>query len=292
MPPDGDTGWGVPRFDAHRARELRILEDGWTAPEQEIAPNRRTPQAGKRNGKGVGALPSDVERIVEWIRAQVAAAGKSAGVVGLSGGIDSATVAALAKRALGDSAYGVILPCESDPQDAEDAKLLASAIGMTYRTVDLTQTYLQLRETLQLPKDASRLALANIKPRLRMIAVYAEAALHNALVLGTGNRAELEIGYFTKFGDGGVDLEPIGGYLKREVRQLARELGVPAHVIERQPSAGLWEGQTDETEMGMSYAELDEYLATGKGSPVVSGLVETLRQQSAHKRRPPLIFPR
>ena len=237
-------------------------------------------------------MPSDVERIVEWIRAQVAAAGKSAGVVGLSGGIDSATVAALAKRALGDSAYGVILPCESDPQDAEDAKLLASAIGMTYRTVDLTQTYLQLRETLQLPKDASRLALANIKPRLRMIAVYAEAALHNALVLGTGNRAELEIGYFTKFGDGGVDLEPIGGYLKREVRQLARELGVPAHVIERQPSAGLWEGQTDETEMGMSYAELDEYLATGKGSPVVSGLVETLRQQSAHKRRPPLIFPR
>jgi len=237
-------------------------------------------------------LPSDVERVTEWIRAQVAEAGRIAAVVGLSGGIDSATVAALAKRALGDEVYGVIMPCDSDPADAEDARLLAETLGMTHRTVDLGPVLQVLRDQLALPPNMPRLALANIKPRLRMITLYAEAAAHNALVLGTGNRSELEIGYFTKYGDGGVDLLPIGSFLKHEVRQLARDLGVPARIIDRQPSAGLWEGQTDESEMGMTYQELDTYLASGEGSPVVAGLVETMRKASEHKRRLAPVFPR
>jgi len=237
-------------------------------------------------------LASDVDRLVEWMRQQVAEAGRTGAVVGLSGGIDSATVAALAKRAFGDEAHGVIMPCDSDPQDAEDARLLAQTIDLTYRTVDLAPALATLREQLELPPNAPRLAIANIKPRLRMIALYAEAALHNALVLGTGNRSELEIGYFTKYGDGGVDLLPIGGFLKHEVRQLARDLGVPQRIIDRPPSAGLWEGQTDETEMGMTYQELDTYLASGEGSPVIAGLVETMRQASRHKRRLPPIGPR
>jgi NAD+ synthase len=237
-------------------------------------------------------LPTEVERIVDWLRTQAAAAGKSAAVVGLSGGIDSATVAALAKRAFGDQAFGVIMPCESDPRDAEDARLLADSIGLPYRTVDLTPVYLLLRETLGLADGAPRLVMGNLKPRLRMTTLYAEAALRGALVLGTGNRSELEIGYFTKYGDGGVDLLPIGAFLKREVRELARQLGVPQRIIDRQPSAGLWEGQTDETEMGMSYGELDDFLATGQASPVVAGLVDNLRGMSEHKRRLAPIFPR
>ena len=240
----------------------------------------------------MGSLPSDVERLTDWIRAQVAEAGRTAAVVGLSGGLDSATVAALAKRALGSEAYGVIMPCDSNPADAEDARLVAEALGMNYRTVDLGPVLQVLREQLALPSNLPRLAVANLKPRLRMITLYAEAAAHNALVLGTGNRSELEIGYFTKYGDGGVDLLPIGGYLKHEVRALARELGVPTRIIDRQPSAGLWEGQTDESEMGMTYQELDTYLASGEGSPVVAGLVESMRRASQHKRSLPPVFPR
>ncbi len=237
-------------------------------------------------------MPSDVERLSEWIRAHVAEAGRTAAVVGLSGGIDSATVAALAKRALGDEVYGVIMPCESDPADAEDARVAAEALGVSYRVVDLGPAFQVLREQLALPPNMPRLAIANLKPRLRMITLYAEAAWRNALVLGTGNRSELEIGYFTKYGDGGVDLLPIGGFLKHEVRALARELGVPARIVDRQPSAGLWEGQTDESEMGMTYQELDAYLASGEGSPVVAGLAETMRRASTHKRNLPPIFPR
>jgi NAD+ synthase len=181
----------------------------------------------------VGLLPSDVERLSEWIRAQVAEAGRVAAVVGLSGGIDSATVAALAKRALGDEVYGVIMPCESDPADAEDARLAAEALNVSYRVVDLGPVFQVLRAQLELPPNLPRLAVANLKPRLRMITLYAEAAARNALVLGTGNRSELEIGYFTKYGDGGVDLLPLGGLVKTEVRALAADLGVPRPILDK-----------------------------------------------------------
>ena len=128
--------------------------------------------------------------------------------------------------------------------------------------------------------------LANVKPRLRMTTLYFVANTLNYMVAGTGNRSELAIGYFTKFGDGGVDLLPIGDLLKSEVRAAAKELGVPEPVIDKAPSAGLWRGQTDETEMGFSYAELEKYLKTGAEtvSPAMAMRIERLMRTSEHKR--------
>lgn len=237
-------------------------------------------------------MAADVDRIVEWLQREVAAAGCQGVVVGLSGGIDSATVAALAQRAFPESAFGLIMPCESAPQDAEDARLAAEQIGIPHREVDLTPVFRAMLEAFGGGDEIPRMVRSNVKPRLRMTTLYAEAQLRQSLVLGTGNRAEIEIGYYTKYGDGGVDLLPIGQYLKREVRELARELGVPEKIIERQPSAGLWEGQTDEGEMGLTYAELDHYLATGEGTPIAQGLVDELHRRSEHKRRLPKTFQR
>jgi NAD+ synthase len=133
--------------------------------------------------------------------------------------------------------------------------------------------------------------LANIKPRLRMTTLYFIANSINYLVAGTGNRSELAIGYFTKYGDGGVDLLPIGHLLKREVREMAKELGVPERVIARPPGAGLWPGQLDEEEMGFTYAELERYLEEGPQavSPALAVRIERLTRSSDHKRAMPPI---
>src|SRR5688500_18658323 len=132
----------------------------------------------------------------------------------------------------------------------------------------------------------ARLPLANVKPRLRMTTLYYVANTLNYLVAGTGNLSELSIGYFTKYGDGGVDLLPIGDLQKSEVRAAAQELGVPDSVIDKAPSAGLWLGQTDEAEMGFTYAELENYLTTGAGmvSPALAMRIERLMRTSEHKR--------
>jgi NAD+ synthase len=132
----------------------------------------------------------------------------------------------------------------------------------------------------------ARVPMANVKPRMRMATLYYVANTLNYMVAGTGNRSELSIGYFTKYGDGGVDLLPIGELLKSEVRAMARELGVPEPVIEKAPSAGLWLGQTDEAEMGFTYAELENYLTKGPQtvSPALAMRIERLIRASEHKR--------
>jgi NAD+ synthase len=135
----------------------------------------------------------------------------------------------------------------------------------------------------------SRLACANIKPRLRMASLYAFANLHDYRVLGTGNRSELVVGYFTKYGDGGVDLLPLGSLTKTEVRQLARHLDVPRRIIAKPPSAGLWAGQSDEGEMGLTYDDLDAYLS-GRETAAAAA-IEAMNVASAHKRELPLIAP-
>jgi NAD+ synthase len=139
---------------------------------------------------------------------------------------------------------------------------------------------------------ASRLAQANIKPRLRMATLYYVANRLGYLVAGTGNRSEIAIGYYTKYGDGGVDLLPLGSLVKSEVRALARDLGVPAPIIEKAPSAGLWLGQTDEGEMGFTYDELDDYLRRGPESvaPAMAMRIERLTRASEHKRNLPPVF--
>ncbi|HEY5388823.1 MAG TPA: NAD(+) synthase [Thermoleophilia bacterium] len=230
-----------------------------------------------------------------WIGAEVTAGGGSGAVFGLSGGIDSAVVAALAKQAFPHHALGVVMPCHSDPQDAADGALVAHHFGVAVTTVDLGPVYDLLLQTLaasnaDLPE--SRLVTANLKPRLRMTTLYAFANQLGYRVLGTGNRSEIAVGYYTKYGDGGADLLPLGSLVKSEVRELARALGVPARVIDKPPSAGLWAAQTDEGEMGLTYEELDAYLLTGAASPAVKAQVDAMHAASAHKRALPKIAPK
>jgi len=235
------------------------------------------------------------DRIAQWLREQLAAAGADGFVVGLSGGVDSATAAALAVRAVGpERVLAALMPCHSQPEDARLARKVTETLGIPTVTVDLTGVYDVLMAAL--PPSDHPLAAANIKPRLRMITLYYLAQSHNYLVLGSGNRTELEVGYFTKYGDGGVDLLPLGGLYKTQVWELARELGVPQEVIERPPTAGLWPGQTDEGEMGITYRELDGVLQaieaedTTRIDPAVLKKVQEMITRSAHKRAMPPVF--
>ncbi|MDI6893068.1 MAG: NAD(+) synthase [Bacillota bacterium] len=229
------------------------------------------------------------EHLVRWIREQVEESGTRGTVVGLSGGVDSATVAALCRRAFPQAAHTLILPCESDPADLQDADLVAGALGLQPVTIPLDEPYRALRATLPAggPPERHRLALANLKPRLRMIALYYYANTYNLLVVGTGNLSELHVGYFTKYGDGGVDILPLAGLVKSQVRELARHLGVPEPIISKPPTAGLWPGQTDEGEMGLSYSDLDRYLLTGEAAVDVRRCIERMHLVSEHKRRLP-----
>jgi NAD+ synthase len=208
-------------------------------------------------------------------------------VFGLSGGIDSGVVACLAKKALGDRTLGLILPCHSLKKDIEDAYRISRQLDLAVKEIDLGKIYDFLIKAL--PTDGP-LARANIGPRLRMIVLYYFANLKDYLVAGTGNKSEIMVGYFTKYGDGGVDILPIGDLLKSEVRQMARYLGIPEDIITKPPSAGLWKGQTDEEEMGISYEELDTLLWNmdlGKGPTSSSDRMEKINSmigKSAHKR--------
>ena len=232
--------------------------------------------------------------IAFWIRDQVESSGFNGVIVGLSGGIDSATVVGLAARGLGsDRVLGAIMPTHSHPLDVEHAHLVADAFNIETLTVDLSDPFDRLIAILP---TGNQLATANLKPRLRMLTLYHLANTRSLMVIGTGNRSELMVGYFTKYGDGGVDLLPLGSLYKRDVRAIAREIGVPAPIIEKPPSAGLWAGQTDETEMGITYEELDGVLSamdhgdTGSFPPELVAKVERMIAGSAHKRRPAPIF--
>jgi NAD+ synthase len=236
-----------------------------------------------------------VDYIVDWVRQKVQDAGLKHAVLGLSGGIDSALVAALCKRALGDDAViGVIMPCHSNPQDRADALRMANLLGIETIEVTLDDVFDALLRILPPGDDLAR---ANLKPRLRMLTLYYIANSRGGLVVGTGNRDEIAVGYFTKYGDGGVDILPIGSLSKRQVRQVADFLGVPEDIIEKPPSAGLWPGQTDEDEMGITYDQLDAAVAVLEGDTTVqveSGILDKVRQMhaaSAHKRELPPICP-
>jgi NAD+ synthase len=231
------------------------------------------------------------DAIAAWLREELDEAGSQGFVLGLSGGVDSATAAALAVRAVGsDRVMGVLMPCESAPEDSRLARLVAQTFSIATVTVELTRCFRELMSAL--PPSDHRLARHNVKPRLRMSALYYLAAANRLLVLGSGNKTELAVGYFTKYGDGGVDLLPLGDLSKTQVWQLARDLGVPREVVERPPSAGLWPGQTDEGEMGITYSELDRILSAisaGDSSQIGEAKlqkVEMMMRQSEHKRAP------
>jgi len=246
------------------------------------------------------------EQIIGWMRRELSSSGARGFVVGLSGGLDSAVVVRLAQLAAPDHVVAAILPCYSDPEDERDAALVAAHFSLPTVRVDLSDAYDAAIAAVQpavqalagqalqaKPPDpsAARRPLANVKPRLRMTALYFLANSLGYLVAGTGNRSEQAIGYFTKHGDGGSDLLPLGGLVKSEVRALARELNVPAAIAERTPSAGLWLGQTDEQEMGFTYADLERYLEEGPQgvSPALAMKMERLIRASEHKRALPPI---
>ena len=222
-------------------------------------------------------------------------AGRKRVVIGLSGGIDSSVVATLAVRALGrEHVHTLFLPDVSTPlEDFEHARLMAKTLDISYDTIDLSP---MIHTITNICGEMDEISLGNVKARLRMMFLYQVANTSDALVCGTSNKTELLIGYYTKYGDGGVDLLPLGGLYKTQVWELARELGVPQEVIDRPPTAGLWPGQTDEGEMGITYRELDRVLrAIAAGDtegiePDTLNKVQEMIRRSAHKRAMPPIF--
>jgi NAD+ synthase len=233
------------------------------------------------------------QKIIRWIRERVRQAGTRGIVMGISGGLDSSVVAVLAKEAVGKKKFlALIIPCHSQAGDLEDARFLTKKFAIPAKTVDLTEIYDNL---IKIFPAASKLARNNLKPRLRMLTLYYFANKLNYLVCGTGNKSELAVGYFTKYGDGGADILPIGGLLKKQVITLAKDLGIPERIITKPPTAGLWDGQTDEKEMGITYLELDDILermgnkdrqVLGKGK---INKVRKMMRASAHKRQGPKI---
>jgi len=233
------------------------------------------------------------KKIVAWIRKSLKNTGCRGIVLGLSGGVDSSVAAALAKEAVGKAkVLALILPCHSQKQDLQDAKLVAKRLKIKTKIIDLTRSYDALIKIL--PK-ANRLAVANLKPRLRMLVLYYLANKLNYLVCGTGNKSEIKVGYFTKHGDGATDILPLGDLLKQQVKQLAKDLNIPQRIIDKPPTAGLWPGQTDEGEMGLSYAQLDDILGRieNKKKQIAAAnkvnKVKEMIQRSEHKRQGPKV---
>jgi len=232
------------------------------------------------------------DRLVNWIRDRVSEARCRGVVLGLSGGIDSAVTGVLCKRAFPDTTLGVLMPCHSNPEDGEHALALASRFSIRTREVVLDSVYDALAGALpgfEAESQAGLPSKANVKARLRMVTLYFFANQFGYLVVGASNRSEIAVGYFTKYGDGGVDIAPLGNLVKRQVRELAIFLGVPAEIVEKPPSAGLWPGQTDEEELGLTYEEIDNYLLKGRAREDVRRRIEAMREAAQHKRRPPPI---
>ncbi len=236
----------------------------------------------------------NVERIaaklVLWIREKTLAAGGEGVVVGISGGLDSSVVAVLCHRAFPQNVLGVIMPCHSSPEDKEHALAVASKFSIKTEVVVLDPVFDALLKALlgdRAESGSGGIAEANVKARLRMVTLYYFANQLGYMVAGAGNKSELSVGYFTKYGDGGVDILPLGNLVKQEVRELAGFLGVPQPIIDKPPSAGLWQYQTDEDEMGLGYEELDRYLVSGGASTAVRQKIESMIEASAHKRALP-----
>ncbi len=207
-------------------------------------------------------------------------------ILGISGGIDSSLVAAMANKVCKDKLLCVILPCESLKEDEEDAMKLVHHLNLNYLKIDLTNTYLTLVEEMEkkLNKSLDLMSKSNTKVRLRMVTLYALASLTHSLVLGTDNKDERYLGYFTKYGDGAADLLPIVHLTKNEVKEAAYLYGLPKDLVERVPSAGLFKGQSDETEMGVTYEAVDKFLLGEKIDEKDLKVIERLHKISEHKR--------
>ena len=228
----------------------------------------------------------ELEKRVAFIRDLVKKAGAKGIVFGNSGGKDSALVGILCKAAC-ENTVGIMMPCESKRNfgmDMEDGGELAAQFGIESRTIDLTEQKQAAVRALSTITELNQQALTNINPRLRMLTVYAVAAAENRIVAGTGNRSEAYMGYFTKWGDGAYDFNPIADLTVTEIYEFLRYLNAPQSIIDKAPSAGLFEGQTDEQEMGVTYAAIDRYLITGEASEHDKAIIDRYHARSEHKR--------
>ena len=231
---------------------------------------------------------TEFESRVAWIKRLVEESRCRGIVFGNSGGKDSALVGLLCKAAC-ENTVGIIMPCNSKRnygEDADHAKLLADFCGIESRCIDLSGACAELREELEKSTALNSQALTNLAPRLRMTSLYAVAAAEGLLVAGTGNRSEIYMGYFTKWGDGACDFNPISDLSATEVFEFLDFLGAPREIIDKAPSAGLYEGQTDEQDMGVSYAAIDRYITTGEATERDRDIIDRYHAVSAHKRRP------
>lgn len=229
-----------------------------------------------------------IHKIVQWLKDELNKTKTKGFVLGISGGLDSSVCAALIKKAT-EECLGLILPIESNVQDLDDAAEVASQINLKTQYIDLTPIY---RNLIKFLPDNNQVALGNIKARLRMVVIYYYANLNNYLVCGTGNKTEISLGYFTKYGDGACDILLLGDLCKSEVREIARVLGIPEQIIKKVPSAGLWQGQTDEGEIGFSYDVIDKTLQEIEKNQIKGDVAKKLKfriEQNEHKRRLPKI---
>ena len=239
-------------------------------------------------------------KLISSLRSYFKKCKKQTAVIGLSGGVDSSLVCYLAAKALGPAnIFGYHMPYVQSEQDEADVKQLVKMLGVNYQKHDIRPIVDKMAETF---KPRTRIASGNLRARTRMVALYDFAHTNEGLVLGTGNRTELLLGYFTKHGDGATDLLPIGSLYKSQVWEMARLSKLPQHIIDKVPSAGLWEGQTEEKEIGVPYAEIDRILVAHFDLEMAweevarfyiekkVARVRELHEQSEHKRRPPDIL--
>ena len=223
-----------------------------------------------------------VDNLVEWLRDSVKEANCKGIVYGLSGGVDSAVIAALSKLAFGDESLAIMMPINSSFEDEIDAKLVIDKFNLNAIKVDLSRTYSEFVEVVE--KGGNQMAYANVKPRLRMTTLYYYAQLKGYLVVGTSNKSEFTVGYFTKYGDSGSDLMPLVDFTKKEIFELARYLEIPDKIIQKPPSAGLFEDQTDEDEMGFTYNDLEKYINNEKIEERIEEKINRMVKISEHKR--------
>ena len=236
-------------------------------------------------------LIREAENAIKWIKDYVQSIGANGVVVGNSGGKDSATVIAMAVKALGkDNVLSIAMPCNSNINDLEDAKLVSKTFNIPIITVDLTNTYKELEKSIDnsIYSMNSKLiyeAKVNIKPRLRMTTLYGIAQSLGYLVLGTGNLCETIVGYTTKWGDSASDLNPIANFTVDEVLAIGEYLGVPEKIIKKAPNDGI-SSKTDEEKMGVTYKQIAEYIETGKTDIDAMPIIERLNKTTKHKRIP------
>ena len=234
----------------------------------------------------------ETEKRVAFIREQLEGAGAKGIVFGNSGGKDSVLVGILCKMACDDT-VGLIMPCTSKcnyGDDMNDALMISKLFRIEKRMADLTKTADAIKKALKNAAEITQAAEANLAPRLRMTALYAVAATEGRLVAGTGNKSERHMGYFTKWGDGAFDFNPIADLTVTEIYKFLVYFDVPKRIINKAPSAGLYDGQTDEGEMGVTYKAIDEYLSSGVCDPKDMEIIASYHKVSAHKRVLPAVY--